>query len=113
MSPAVRGLCSKRDSADRFREVKGRAQDGLVIAEKQDARRLRVCGMQFRQHAILASHIVSRLDFASERRAPQHHFTIAETNQVSEVGMTAGELFRRERPCAGGEMTKQIRLEQR
>jgi hypothetical protein len=67
--------------------------------------------MQFREHAILSSHIVSCLNLASEGRAPQDHFPIAETHEVRQVGMSAGELFGRERACAGGEMVQQEFLE--
>src|ERR1700674_1976102 len=77
---ARRRIFAEDDSSDWFREVKGRAQYGVVIAEKEDARSFRVSGMQLREHAILAAHIVSRLDLASERRAPQDHFPITETH---------------------------------
>ena len=45
--------------------------------------------------------------------APHHHyhFPIAETHEVRQVGMSAGELFGRERACAGGEMVQQEFLE--
>jgi len=54
---------------------------------------------------------VSCLDLASEGRTPQDHFPIAETHEVRQVGMSAGELFGRERACAGGELLQQEFLE--
>jgi hypothetical protein len=56
---------------------------------------------------------VSCLDLASEGRTPQDHFPTAETHEVREVGMSAGELFGRERAFAGGKIAQQEFLERR
>jgi len=56
---------------------------------------------------------VSCLDLASEGRAPQNHFLIAETHEVRQVGMSAGELFGYERAFARGKMAQQEFLERR
>src|SRR5207245_3744022 len=78
---------------DRFHDVKGRAQYGLVIAIQEDLWRRRVRGMQLRKHAVLSAHIMRRLDLAAEGWAAQHHFPIAEAHQVCQVRMTTGELL--------------------
>jgi hypothetical protein len=58
-----------------------------------------------------AAHIVRRLDLAPERWAPQHHFPIAESYQVCQVGMAAGKLLETERAPFIWKMASQKGLE--
>src|SRR5689334_18886026 len=48
--------------------------------------------MKVRQNVILASHVMSRLHFAAERRAPENHFLLTQIHRVGEVGVAGRKL---------------------
>lgn len=69
--------------------------------------------MQFGEHAVLATHVVSGFDFAAEGRTAQDDFPGTEMKQVGEVGMAAGKLLDGKRPGAFGKMIAQESFEAR
>src|SRR5689334_3640769 len=75
---AGRRVSTENDSADGFHEVKRSAEDRSIVAVEKNFGRWRIGVMKFGEDVKLASHIVSRLDLAAERRPAQDHLPIAE-----------------------------------
>jgi hypothetical protein len=63
------------------------------------------------EHSEFPAHIVRRLDLAAEGRAPQYHFSLAESYEVCQVGMSAGKLLDTERAPFIWKMASQEGLE--
>src|SRR5262249_20466857 len=95
-----RQCLTQNDPADPAHHVKLGADYGLVLAVRDRLRGKRVDGMQARQDAILAPHVVRALDFAAERRPAQPLLLRTLAQQVREIRVTARKLLDAERPSS-------------
>ena len=96
-SQPFRRISAQDDSLYPFHQVEGRTEHRRVFTVKKRRRSLRVNQVQFREYAVLPTHIMRGFDLTAERRTAQHHLAVAQTHQISQVGMSAGKLFDRER----------------
>ena len=87
------GLLVPNDEAmPPFHHVEHRTNDGRILAEGVDAGRQLKHGMDGRQPAILASHVVRGRGDRPERRPPDDELRGAEAHVIGEVRVSSGEL---------------------
>src|SRR5215467_5996377 len=104
-------VSTENDSANGFHQVKGSPEDGSIVAIEQNlwGRGIRI--VKFREDVELASHVMSTLYLAAERRAAQDHLPIAKLHAISEVGMPTRKLRDAEAFCLAGKMGTEKRFE--
>src|SRR5450759_1323300 len=87
------GLAAHDYSPNRLHQVEGRIENRQIVAIEERFRCDRISGVQFRQYAILARHVVRGPDLAAKGRASQHDFPVTHSHQVRQIGVSARELF--------------------
>jgi len=85
--------------------------DALILAQQQAARRRREAPVQYRQHAVLAAHVVGAGRDRPQGRPAQHEFPRPKAKQIREVGLAAAELSHGQRSVGAFQMRAQVRFE--
>jgi hypothetical protein len=80
------------DSVPPFHHVENRTDDRGIVAEGVDAGRQWKDGLDRRQPAILASHVVRGRWNRTERRATNDEFSVAKSNLIGEIRVPARKL---------------------
>ena len=110
---ARRHLTAHDDSMTARHDLEFGADDRDVVAEQIAPRRQLESGVEHRQNAIFAAHVVRARRYRAQRRTAQHVFGISEADQIGEIGVAATELTERKRSCGIGKMRAKVRLETR
>src|SRR5580704_1535789 len=81
----ARQVSAKNDPVNRLHHVEWRAENGIIIAVKKHFRSRRVDGVQLREYAKFAVHIVGRFYLAAEGRTAKNQLPVTELHRVRQV----------------------------
>src|SRR4030095_1698222 len=86
-------LATDNQTSSSFHQVERHANYRRVFAKQIRLRRKWKQGMHGPEHPVFSRHIVSGRRDRTKGRPPQDKFVIVESDQVSEIGVPARELF--------------------
>ena len=81
----MRFLCTKDDAGHTLHHIKRRAENRFILAEEKRSRHFLIDGIQVREDAILATHVVRGFDLRADGWTTQDELAIAGADQVSEI----------------------------
>ncbi len=95
-------VAAEDDSCAPLHQVKRGSENALVLAVEDRRRRGRIDMAEPREDAVLASHVVGRLDPIAKGRPAQDPFLVARADQVGQVRMPCGNCSTSSGPSAAG-----------